>query len=207
MSRLSVYVDGFNLYHAIDELGRPHLKWLDLWRLAESLEGAGEAVSSVHYFSAYATWLPAKYARHREYVAMLKSVGVTIHMANFKEKSRECRRCGAQWAYHEEKETDVDIAAHLVADALRDQFDRGIIISADSDLAPAIKIVRALAPRKRLMVAAPPGRLGHARGLQPKLEITPGRLGKCLLPAEITLPAGRVVTRPPSYDPPPEPEG
>ena len=97
----------------------------------------------------------------------------------------------------------MDIAVHLVADALRGQFDRAIIISADSDLAPAIKTVRALAPRKRLMVAAPPGRFGHARDLDPKLEIMPGRLGRCLLPPEITLPAGRKITRPPSYDPAP----
>lgn len=203
MSRLSVYVDGFNLYHAIDHLKRPHLKWLDLWQLAELLKGDGEAVRSVHYFSAHATWLPDKFARHREFVAALKSVGVTIHLAKFKEKPRECKKCGARWIHHEEKETDVDIAVHLVADALRDQFDRAIIISADSDLAPAIKIVRALAPRKRLMVAAPPGRFGHARDLKPKLEITPGRLGRCLLPSQIALPTGALATRPASYDPPP----
>ena len=28
--RVSVYIDGFNLYHAIDALNENHLKWLDL---------------------------------------------------------------------------------------------------------------------------------------------------------------------------------
>ena len=31
--RVAVYVDGFNLYHAIDELRDNQLKWLDLWQL------------------------------------------------------------------------------------------------------------------------------------------------------------------------------
>ena len=35
--RVACYVDGFNLYHAIDDLRKPHLKWVNLWALAESL--------------------------------------------------------------------------------------------------------------------------------------------------------------------------
>lgn len=40
--RGAIYVDGFNLYHAISDLGMPHLKWLDLWRLG-SLIARGHA--------------------------------------------------------------------------------------------------------------------------------------------------------------------
>ncbi len=29
MTRIIAYIDGFNLYHAIDSLGKPHLKWLE----------------------------------------------------------------------------------------------------------------------------------------------------------------------------------
>ena len=28
--RAAFYIDGFNLYHAIDRMGQPHLKWLNL---------------------------------------------------------------------------------------------------------------------------------------------------------------------------------
>ena len=35
MSRVAIYIDGFNLYHSIDELKRPQLKWLNLWALSE----------------------------------------------------------------------------------------------------------------------------------------------------------------------------
>jgi hypothetical protein len=52
---------------------KPHLKWLDLRALAQSLCRDGEQLVKVAYFSAYATWRPASYARHREYVAALRS--------------------------------------------------------------------------------------------------------------------------------------
>ena len=36
MLRVTVYVDGFNLYHAIEALADPILKWTDLRSLAQS---------------------------------------------------------------------------------------------------------------------------------------------------------------------------
>ena len=107
------------------------------------------------------------------------------------------------WKSREEKETDVAIAAHLVADALCDRFDLAILITADSDLKPAIAVVRADASTKFVFVAAPPGRYGHARDLRPRLEIKPGRVGRCLLPEEVVDGTGTIVARRPArYAPP-----
>ncbi len=39
--------------------------------------------------------------------------------------------------------TDVNIAAHLVADAMGDRIDKAILVSGDSDLAHAIELVKA----------------------------------------------------------------
>ena len=39
MTRVACYVDGFNLYHAINDLNKPHLKWLDIRAVAQ-IEGA-----------------------------------------------------------------------------------------------------------------------------------------------------------------------
>ena len=202
MRRVIAYVDGFNLYHAIDALKRPHLKWLNLQALAESLAGRNETVVGVYYFTAYATWIRGAPGRHKEYISALEHVGVRCVVGHFKEKHRQCVSCGAKWIGHEEKETDVAIAVQLVADAFRDQYDRALIISADSDLGPAIKTVRAHFPEKTLNVIAPPKRLGHARDLKPLLEITAGRLERCLFPATMTKADGSAVfTRPQSYAP------
>ena len=202
MKRVNVYIDGFNLYHALDDIKTPHLMWVDLMTLSQSLLRKGETLGTVYYFSAFATWLPAAYALHRAHVAALKHRGVTAVMGHFKSKTRSCHVCKAQWLGHEEKETDVHIAVRLVADALRDEFDRAIIISADSDLAPALRTVKQYAPAKELFVAAPPGRFGSARDLGPRLELTKGRIAKCLLPPELTDEQGNVVIRRPTeYDP------
>ena len=90
------FVDGFNLYHAIDDLDidpkthRPlrqkqHLKWLDLHSLASAfVPPSREEVVAVHYFSAFATWLPDAYQRHLDYVRALESTGTHVAMGNFK---------------------------------------------------------------------------------------------------------------------------
>jgi len=69
--RVFVYVDGFNLYHALDDLNQNHLKWLNLWALSENLisQDGGETLITVKYFSAYATWRERSMRRHQRYVA------------------------------------------------------------------------------------------------------------------------------------------
>lgn len=193
-----MYIDGFNLYHAMVNRAPKHYRWLDLWTLAESLRRDGETLDGVKYFSAYATWLPGPYSRHRDYVAALEARGVTAIMGKFKIKDRECRRCGAQWHGHEEKESDVNIALHLLSDAIGNKVDRAILVTADSDLCPAVRMVRGLAPSVQVFVATPPGMFGSARDLDPRLEITRGRIGKCQLPNEVLDQEGRLVARRPA---------
>jgi len=200
LKRASCYIDG--LYHAIVDLGTLHLKWLDR-SLSESFLHSDEQLTAVNYFSAYATWRPDAYRRHRYYVKALEYFGVSIFMGNFKEKFRQCIKCGASWKGHEEKESDVHLSIRIVADALQDKFDRAIIISADSDIAPAIRLVKQVASSKGILVVAPPNRFGHARDLSPALAITKGRLKKHLLPQRIYDGKGNLICeRPSEYDPP-----
>lgn len=54
--RVSAYIDGFNLYHAIDATRRHELKWLDLRRLCEVYAPRPDhELIAVNYFSAFAT--------------------------------------------------------------------------------------------------------------------------------------------------------
>lgn len=195
--RVYVYIDGFNLYHAIDALKLPHLKWLNLWSLAEKLVREGEQVSVVKYFSAYATWREQSYRRHERYVAALASHRVVPIMGRFKEKPVRCKVCGHSYKSHEEKETDVNIGAHLLADALRDRFDRAIIISADTDLNAAVLLARREVPHKQIDVVAPPNRMN--RNSLARFEIAKGKMKNSLLPLEITLRDGRKIVRPKEY--------
>jgi uncharacterized LabA/DUF88 family protein len=199
--RTIVYIDGFNLYHAIDDLGEPHLKWVDLWSLSEKLLRGDQQLTAVKYFTAYATWRPASYRRHQRYVAALEARGVTPVIGRFKAKSVRCQaKCHQTYMTHEEKETDVNIGVHLIADALKDRFDRALIISADTDLNSAVRLTRAEAPGKRIDLVAPPGRKG--RNSAALFEVTKGRVRSSLLPARIQRPDGQAIQRPTEYDPP-----
>ena len=210
MERIACFVDGFNLYHAIDDLNQDHLKWLNLWSLLDSFaRKAHQETVSVFYFSAYATWLPDAYKRHREYVNALEGIGVTPVMGFFKEKDRSCHQCGAHWKAHEEKETDVNIALYMLNESYQDNYDRAFLLSADSDLAPVIRLLRKEFPQKPLRLIAPPGRR-HSKesvaafGGHPSLRsIKKGKLKHFLLPREVRDVHGRVVAvRPAKYDPP-----
>jgi NYN domain len=207
MSRVACYVDGFNLYHAINDLGKPHLKWLNLRLLAESLCRPGEMLTQVSYFSAYATWLPGPYGRHRLYVKALQTAQIECHIARFNERNCQCRKCGVKWKEHEEKETDVHFSMTLLEDAIDDVFDRAIIISADGDHVPPVRRIRNRLPGKEMFLATPPNRYGHARELlkvcNSGTAITAGRLAKSLFPEQITDAAGNIlVSRPAEYAPP-----
>ncbi len=189
MYRVNVYIDGFNLYHAIDDLGDDTLKWLDLWSLSEKLIRPNQTLNQVKYFSAYATWLPDQYKRHRDYVEALESVGVTPIMGRFKEKWLRCKAtCREEFMTHEEKETDVNIGGHLIADALQDTFDTALIISADTDLAAVVRLAREVAGAdKRICTVAPPGRYAKARELAHLFEISKGKIKSSRLPELIVI--------------------
>lgn len=205
--RVSCYVDGFNLYHSIDSLNRPHLKWVDLWALSETMLREGETLQQVKYFSAFAKWLPDPYRRHRMYVAALEAAGVTAIMAHFKHKQRKCKRCNHRWKAHEEKETDVRIALSIMEDGYDDFYDRAIVISGDSDLVPVIERARSRFVDKTFYIAAPPGQFACSRDIRGaangSFEIRASRLKRCLFDQDVTNGDGEIVaTRPASYDPP-----
>lgn len=194
-----VYIDGFNLYHALDDLGQPHLKWLNLWALSETLVRSDEQVVAVKYFSSYAKWMQGRYRRHQRYVAALQAYGVTFIEGRFKEKPMECKSCGTQYVAHEEKETDVNIGVHLMADGIKGRYDRAIVISADTDLNEAVNLARKEAPSTRVDIVAPPHRKG--RNSIALFEITLGRIRRSLLPETVEY-QGEAISRPQQYTPP-----
>lgn len=201
MYRVNVYIDGFNFYHAIDELKEESLKWTDLWSLSDKLILDNQTLHRVKYFSAFATWLPDSYKRHRDYVAAIQSMGVEPIMGRFKERRIKCKaKCRQEFLTHEEKETDVNIGAHLVADALNDDFDTAMVISADTDLAAVVKLVRELVGKKdkRIITVAPPGRFSRGRELEFMFSIPKGKIRSSQLPEVIKI-GDTEIFRPEKY--------
>ena len=205
--RVSAYIDGFNLYHAVERHGQPHHRWLDLVKLCGRFVPAKTAVlSEVNYFSAYAHWKPEQMSRHRVYVSALESRGVKVHLSRFSDKRRRCPDCGYSWVGHEEKETDVKLAVRLLRDTALDVFDRCIILSRDSDLIPAAAVTKELYPDKEVFALAPPS-AGHSvemlKYVEGKGKIKVRHLEECLLPQSIIGIDGEEIVRPERYDPAP----
>lgn len=207
MTRVVCLVDGFNLYHSLHELRQPWLKWLDLWALSERLvRPRSEQLVAVYYFSAFAQWLPEAHRRHQAYVKGLEAHRVTAVMGHFKTKRRRCKGCRTQWKAHEEKETDVNIAVAMLRLAYQDAFDRCLLVTRDSDLAPAVRAVRQDFPHKTVTVVAPPNR-GHSSELLSaangeKAKISVRQLETCQLPDAVIDAGGNTVAqRPSTYAP------
>ena len=159
MGRYSFYVDGFNVYYALNDNRRYRkYKWLDYRRLAELVIGPKDSVADVFYFTAFVVWKPQKVATHRLYIDALKSHKVKVVRGRFKDKEQRCHICNQSYWTHEEKRTDVNIALRVLGDACSDLYDKAVIISADSDLLPVIEAVRELAPAKQVGVMPPIGR-------------------------------------------------
>jgi uncharacterized LabA/DUF88 family protein len=197
-------VDGFNLYHALLRFRDAKVEWLDLNALCLRLiQPKTEQIKAINYFSAYADWLPDPMARHKEYVKALEATGVTPILGHFKNKDRKCFKCGTTWVAHEEKETDVSIGITMLNDAYKGKYERAYLVTRDSDLMPAVKMIRAEFPKKELIAVAPP-MMGHSNDLlsvcNGKKKITPDQVRACLLPAQVKKPDGTVVaTRPAKY--------
>ncbi len=84
---------------------------------------------------------------------------------------------------------------------------RALLVTAESDMLPAIAVVRQADLEKQTRVLTPPGQvrsaglIGQAAGgAHP--QITELHVRRCLLPASISIPGGQPVIRPPEYAPP-----
>jgi uncharacterized LabA/DUF88 family protein len=198
--RVAVYVDGFNLYFGLKQKHHRKYLWLDLEALATSLLRPGQILQTVTYFTARVRNDPESEQRQSDYLDALAAHCRSLTTVNgrFQEKDRRCRSCQTAWTVYEEKETDVNIAAAIIEDAVQDRYDLALLISADSDLCPAIRAMKRLRPDKRIVAAFPPSR--HSAELKRVVDgyvaIGTDKIRHAQLPPSVTTDAGVVLHRP-----------
>jgi len=162
--RTIAYVDGYNLFFGC--LKNTRYKWLDLVALLDlilRIQNPSAELVQVRYFTA-----PIK--------ARLASRGKTAEIAQeryhqaLRQRGRVEITCGsysleAAWAPKmvnppnkldrveiwrlEEKQTDVNLALQLYRDAVRGECEKLVVVSSDSDLVPALRLVECDAPAIR----------------------------------------------------------
>ena len=200
MQKVVCYVDGFNLYHGLRSKGWKKRYWLDLWALANRYLLSNQKLTKLMYCTARVKQDVEGLTRQLAYIDVLCAYCERIQVVygNCLVKKVRCPDCGAKRLQHEEKMTDVNIACHLLRDAMENKFDTALIISADSDLAPPIEMIRERFPEKRIIVLFPPNRVskvllkvshGHRR-------IAESDLWQSQLPTHVKLPNGKILYRP-----------
>lgn len=203
MARISVFIDGFNVYHALDNEERYHkYKWLDYMALGRCYIGGRDILEKVYLFTALATWNPKKVKRHQMYLRALRRQGVEIVMGKFKRKTLECRAsCKQKYETFEEKLTDVNIALHMFRGAYLDEYDRAILISGDTDILPAIRMIHELFPNKKVGVVVPID--GYSMELKQEcdfhFQMKEGQLARCQLPEAMPDEPDGDIRRPDSW--------
>ena len=166
--RTIVYIDGFNLYYGAVK-GTP-FKWLNLQRYFTSIRQADEIVA-IKYFTAMVRG--SAETRQRTYLAALATCPlVEVVLGAFKNRRVTCSYsdCATttpgdrRFSMPEEKRTDVNIAIYMIDDAYQDECDNLVLVTGDSDLVPAVKLIRSRFQSKRVTLYVParvPQR-GHA---------------------------------------------
>lgn len=204
--RVTVYIDGFNLYYALLK-PTPALRWLDLAALGAALR-PGDAVS-VRYFTAKVLRVPdpTSQMRQRLYLKALETLpSVTVEFGHF--TAHQVRmalvtppnpgpRTALVWKT-EEKGSDVNLATRLLLDGQDGLYEEAVVISGDSDLVEPIREAnRRYGPVHVRNPRDVHSDLALAATTYGRLD--PSLLPQCQFPDIVPLPTGRSVTRPATW--------
>lgn len=205
--RTVFYIDGLNLYYGAVR-PTPALKWLDIARYCRLLRPHDD-IRLIRYFSALITG-PTR-ANQEVYLRALSTTPpVEVILGRFKNKNVKCgvSTCptASKWyLMPEEKRTDVNIAVFIVDDAYRDVCDQFVIFSGDSDLVPAVNMVRQRFPKKKIIVYVPSQNPLRGAAVELRTSAHVHRtlpillLSKSQFPDQIPDGAGGTLTRPASW--------
>lgn len=156
--RICVYIDGYNFYRGISRPGWLKYGWCNFVQLAKRLSektfGRSFQVEEVKYYTAPVRLGQESRAGERERHEMwldairMETPTVRVIPGRFQKIGDNPRR---------EKETDVNIAVDMQWDMAK--FGRAILISADSDFIPAIRLVRKAS--RPVVLFLPPNQDGY----------------------------------------------
>ncbi|MFT4241880.1 MAG: NYN domain-containing protein [Acidovorax sp.] len=192
MTRTTVYIDGYNLYYSRLK-GTPY-KWQDVAALFRDRillpQDPGAELVAIKFFTAP---VKASYARHGEasvraqtqyHRALLAMSPGLVQIINgfhiFEPASLPSYQADTDprksnmsrvWMI-EEKQTDVNLALHAYRDAVRGACEQLVICSNDSDLEPALRMIRGDVPGARIGLVMPLRDKAPADGKVPNKRLT-----------------------------------
>jgi len=206
-NRSIIYIDGFNLYYGA--VKNTPWKWLDMERYF-SLLLPHDDILAIKYFTAKI--LGSHKPNKDVYIEALSTLNkVQIIYGLFKYEKIKClvKNCTHQGSklfnVLEEKRTDVNIAIHMIEDAITDKCDRLIVVSGDSDLVPAVKAVKLVNPNKKVIVYVPAnnqvrGAANELRNSSDRHKTLPNNLlSTAQFPNQLTDLKGGIIQKPEAW--------
>jgi len=133
--RVSIFIDGSNLYHNLDGVK------IDFQKLIKELL-KGRKLINCHYYIASLdiSTNNQKYWKHQKFLGELRKIlGFRVILCKLRKYTNRQGKSG-----FEIKGDDVHLAVDLVSGAYENLYDIAIIVSGDEDFVPAIKKVRNL---------------------------------------------------------------
>ena len=192
--KVIVYVDGFNFYYGLRSERRwKKYYWLDVVSFFEKFMKPDQELVAVKYFSARPANNPGKNSRQYSFFqANKENPKFNLILGNYIPKDIICYKCGNVIHTHEEKETDARIVTQIIADAYENHCDIAIVVSADSDMIPAIEIAKNIG--QKVFIYFPPNHYSSnlaalANGNPIMLMRYESRFRQCLLPDVVHLSA------------------
>lgn len=189
--KVIVYVDGFNFYYGLKKDHRwRRYYWLDVIKFFEKFIKPDQELVCVKYFSARPNNTDKALRQNAFFQANKDNPKFRLILGKYLRKTITCFNCGYLIQTYEEKESDVRIATQIVNDANNHLCDIAVVVSADSDMIPAIEL--ALQAGTKVFVFFPP--FHHSNSLSNistsrviNLERYESRFRQCLLPDIVHL--------------------
>lgn len=134
--RISILVDGSNMYHYLRELDLKGLSEFDYRAFAQFLAHGRKVVSATYYIGKVRARGDAKSEELRRgqqrLLAHLENMGWHVEFGHMLENN----------GVFQEKGVDVHIAVDLLIGAYDNAYDTAVLVSSDTDLIPAVHSVR-----------------------------------------------------------------
>lgn len=208
--RTIVYIDGYNFYYGA--VKDTEWKWLNLDKYFRLIRNADQIVA-IRYFTAIIDGEAA--VRQREFLRALQTTPrVEVILGKYGEKEVRCGFVPAcdpggkprYFSVPQEKRTDVNIAVHMLADAHDEKCDHVVLVTADSDLIPAVHMLRYRHPSLRITIYVPardPSRWNGAAELRAiahdAKELPLNMLRLAQFPRTLPDGSGGTITKPASW--------
>jgi uncharacterized LabA/DUF88 family protein len=193
LAKTNIYIDGYNLYYS--RLKGTAFKWLDLTALFRDQivmqQDPNAQVLSIKFFTSP---VKASYARHGQasehaqtqyHRALLAKYPDVIEIIKgfhifqptalpvYEEGASPSKSNVAKVWMIEEKQTDVNIALQAYRDVARGMCEQVVICSNDSDLEPALRLIREDFPVATIGLIMPLRAQAHGDGKVSNKRLTP----------------------------------